>query len=246
MADVFYCTTVLLELWFGLFLLFQLFHCNYYLADSVWLLSHHCFVSTMIWLISSLAPLFYWNYDLIDFFYCTTVLLQLWFGWLVLLHYCFIAIMICLSSSVARRVYCSYKLAAFLLCTTVYCKYDFADFIWLLSYHCFIAIIIWFFSSFAPLFYLADFFQDTSVLLRLSFSWFLQLHHGFIGITIWLISSIAALFNCNYHLVALFSSTTVFLRLRFGGFYLASITPLFYCNYDLVRFFCCTTVLLQL
>ena len=149
MADFFYCTTVLLQLGSGWFLLF-----------------HHCFIAIMSWLISSMAPMFYCNCDLADFFYCTTVLLQLWLRWFLPLHHCFIAIMTCLVfllhhcfitirirliSFVSPLFYCYYELADFFYCTTVLLQLWLRWF--LLLHHCFIAIKICLFSCIAPRFY---------------------------------------------------------------------------------------------
>ena len=73
--------------------------------------------------------------------------------------------------------------------------------------------MIWLICSAAALFYLAHLIHETTVLLHLSFSLFLQMHHGFFGVVIWLISPIAALFYCNYHLVALFCPNHILLLL---------------------------------
>ena len=147
------------------------------MADLIWFLLLHCFIGIMIWLISSIAPLFYCNFDSADFFYFTcftaimirlvlfdfyhtTVLLQIWFRSSLLSHHCFIAIMIWLISSVAPLFYCNYDLA--------------------------------------------DFCYGTTLLLQFSFSRFPLLHHFLIGIMIWLISSIAALLYSNFNWADLF------------------------------------------
>ena len=151
MAIFFYGTTILFQVsfsWFGLL--------------------HHCFIGIMIWLISSIAPLFYCNYDWADFFYstpflllfrvgnffyCATFLLQLWFGWFLLFHDYFISIIIWLFSSIPPPFNWNYDLA--------------------------------------------DYFYGTTVSLQIPFSWFFLLHHCFIKIMIWLIFCTARLFYSN-------------------------------------------------
>ena len=148
----FYWKTISLQLLFRWFLVFH----NRLIAIIIWLISSVAalFIGIMIGLISSIAPQFFCNFQLADFFYSTTVLSLLWVGWLPLLHTCVIAIMIWLVYSVPRLF--SYN-------------YNFADFF--LFHHHFIAIIIWLISSMAPLSYynyhLADFSYCTTVLLEL-------------------------------------------------------------------------------
>ena len=159
----------------------------------------HCFIGILIWLISpmpplfycylgwlpsSIGPLFYWHYNLVDFFYCSTIFLQLSFGCFLLFHHCFLAIKILLI------LFDFYY-------TTVLLE---IRFVWsVLLHRCFIGIMIRLISSFSRLFdwnyYLAD-----SI-------WFL-LHHCFISTMICLISSIARLFYCNYDSADFFFSTT--------------------------------------
>ena len=175
MVDLFYWNTVLLQLWFGWFYL------------------------------TSITPMFYWNYDLADLFYCSTVWWQLLFGWFLLLHYSFVAIIIWLISSMALLFYYNYHLPDLPYCTTV------------------IRIIIWLSSSIAPLFYcigLADLFYFTTVLLQLWFGWSLLLYHCFIAILVGLISSIPPLFHFNDDLVDFFYSTTALLLWWFDWFLL--------------------------
>ena len=178
----------------------------------------------MSWLIPSMAPLFYCNCDLADFFYCTTVLLQLWLRWFLPLHHCFIAIMTCLvfllhHCFITIRI----RLISF-VSPLFYCYYEFVDFFygtivllqlwigWSLLFHdCFNAIMIWLI--------LFDFYYST-VLLQLWFGWSLPLHHFFIAIIIWLILSIPPLFYCNYDLADFFCCTTGLLQLIFGWFLL--------------------------
>ena len=197
-------------------------------------------------------------------FYYNTVLLQLWFGWSVLLHHCIIGIMIRPISSFSRLFYWNYYLS---------------DCIWLLLHHCFISIMICLISSIARLFiaimirlissipppfncihylvdffyYLADFyfnyhsvafFDSTTVFLGLRFGWFYltSITPLLIVIMIWLICSLAPFFYWNYDLACFFYFTIVLLELLIGWFYLTSITTLFYINYDLPDLFYCTTV----
>ena len=175
---------------------------------------------------------------MVDFFYSTTVFLRLRFYWFYL-------------TSIAPGFYCNYDLADLFSCTTVLLDWWLGLF--LLFHDCFTGIIIWLL--------LFDLYY-TTILYQLWFAWSLLLHDYFIAIMIRLISSIPPPFNCihylvdffyyladfyfNYHSVAFFYSTTVFLGLRFGWFYFTSITPLFYCNYDLADLFSCTIFLLKL
>ena len=138
---------------------------------------------------------------------------------------------------------------------------------WFLLFHdCLTGIIIWLI--------LFDFYY-TTVLYQLWFAWSLLFHDCFIAIMIRLISSFPPPFNCihyladfffylvdfffNYHSVALFDSTTVFLGLRFGWFLLlhhgfialmiwliSSMVLLFSYNYHLADFSYSATVLLEL
>ena len=171
------------------------------MADLIWFLLLHCFIGIMIWLISSIAPLFYCNFDSAEFFYFTcftaimirlvlfdfyhtTVLLQIWFRSSLLSHHCFIAIMIWLISSVAPLFYCNYD--------------------WLIST---MALL------FCYNFCLANFSYCTTVLLELWFAWFLVLHHCFIANMSWLISSITPSLNCIFYFADFFYSTTVFIAI---------------------------------
>ena len=151
----------------------RLLYCNYDLTDFIWLLLLHCFIATIIWLVSPIPGLFYRNYYSVAFFYLTTVLLrlrfgwfnfgfyytivlwQLWFGWCLLLQQYFIAVMIWLLSSVSRLFDWKYYLG---------------ESIWLLLHHCFISTMISLISSIAPLFYcnsdLRCFFCCTTILLQ--------------------------------------------------------------------------------
>ena len=99
----------------------------------------------MVLLISFIARLLYCNYNLADLFYCTTVLLEVWFGWFLLLHDCFIAIMSWLISSITPLFYCNYDLNYFFYWTTVLLQLWVGWF--LLLGHCLIAIIISLISS---------------------------------------------------------------------------------------------------
>ena len=166
----------------------------------------------MSWLISSIAPLFYWNYDLVYFFYCSTISLELSFGCFLLFHHCFIAIMIC---PVAALFY----LVDFIYCTTVLLQWLVGWF--LLLDHCFTEIMIWLICSIAALFYCSyhslTFFYSTIGFLRLKFGWFY-------------LTSITPLFYCNYDLADLFYFTTVLLELWFGLFLLFQLC---HCNYYL-------------
>ena len=223
MVDFFYSTTVFLRLRFYWFYL------------------------------TSIAPVFYCNYDLADLFSCTTVLLDWWLGLFLLFHDCFTGIIIWL-------------LLFDLYYTTVLYQLWFA---WSLLLHdCFIAIMIRLICSISPPFncihYLADFFyyladfyfnyhsvaffDSTTVFLGLRFGWFYltSITPLLIVIMIWLICSLAPFFYWNYDLACFFYFTIVLLDLLIGWFYLTSITPLFYINYDLSDLFYCTTVLLQL
>ena len=156
------------------------------MADFIVLLLHHFFSAIMIWLMSSIARLFYWNYDLAYFFYfnCftaiiiwlilfdfyhTTVLYQLWFGWYLPLHHCFIEITIWLISFIAPLFCCNYDLVDLFYCTTVLLRLWFA-WVLLLQDGC-IAVINWRPSCFAPLFtanmillILFDFYHTTALL----------------------------------------------------------------------------------
>ena len=153
-------------------------------------------------------------------FYYNTVLLQLWFGWSVLLHHCIIGIMIRPISSFSRLFYWNYYLS---------------DSIWLLLHHCFISIMICLISSIARLF--------IAIMIRLisSIPSPFNCIHYLADFFYYL-----ADFFLNYPSVAFFYSTTVCLGLRFGWFYLTSITPLFYCNYNLADLFSCTIFFLYL
>ena len=157
-ADFLYSDIVSLQLWFGWFLLL-----------------HHCFIAIMIWLISSMVPLFNIKFDLAVFPYWTTVLLPLRFGRFYL-------------TLVSRLLYCIYDFADLFCCSTVWLQLSFGSF--LLFHHCFLEIKIWL--------TLFD-FSYTIVWFQLSFGWSLLLHHCFIAITIRLISSIPPLFYCNYN-----------------------------------------------
>ena len=177
-----------------------------------------------------IAPLFYKNYDLIDFFYCTTVLLQLWFCRFYLtfltplFYWNYYLSDFC---SVAALFY----LADFFYDTTVLLRLSFSFFLQL--HHGFVGTMIWFISSIAALFYcnyhLVPFFYCTTVFLRLKFGWFY-------------LTFITTLFYSNYDSANLLLHRcfiTIMIRLIF------SIAPLFYYNYDLADFFYCNTVLLQ-
>ena len=131
----------------------------------------------MIWLISSIAPLFSCNYSLADVFdcatvllpYCTTVLLQLWIGSVLLWHDCFITIIIQLISPTAPLFYWNCDLVDFFYCHTGFLQLGFGWF--LLLHHCFIAIMSPLISSIEPLFYcdydLSGFFCCKTILLQL-------------------------------------------------------------------------------
>ena len=217
----------------------------------------------MTWLISSIAPLFYCNFDVAAFSYPTTVLLLFWVGSFLLLYHCYIGIIIWLFSSIStvslQLLFGSFYLSS--ITPLFYINYDFPDVfyctivlleLWLgmflLVHDYFIASIIWQISSIAPLF-----------LLQLWFSWFLLLKHCFIGINIWLISSIPPLFHCYHEFLDFFYCTTVLLRLWFSWFYLlyeylmaiiilliVSTPPPFDCFYYLADFFYDTTLSLKL
>ena len=144
----------------------------------------------MIWPISSVARPLYCNYNLADFLFYTTVLLQLRFTWFLLLHHCFIGIMTWLISSIAPLFLLQIWVGWFLL-----------------FHHRLIALIIWLISPIAPLF-----------LLRLWFSWFLLLQYCFIEIMVWLISSVAPLFYWNFDLADFSYTTTILLLFGLAAF----------------------------
>ena len=181
------CTIVLLEYWFGWFLLYH----HYFIA--IWvgrlLLLGHCLIDIIIWLISSIAALFYFNYHSIAFFYSTTVFLRLRFSWLYL-------------TSITPPFYCNYDLADLFSCTTILLELWLGFF--LLFHDCLTGIINWLI--------LFDCYY-TTVLYQLWFAWSLLLHDCFIAIMIWLISFILAPFNCIDYLANFFCSTTVFLAI---------------------------------
>ena len=102
LTDFSYWTTVLLELWFGWFLLF-----------------HYRFIAILICLVSSIPPLLCCYYELVDFFYCTTVLWRLWFGWIFLLHDYFMAVTIWLIFCIPPPFNWKYDLADFFYSNTV-------------------------------------------------------------------------------------------------------------------------------
>ena len=205
MADFFCGSTVLLELWFGWYLLL-----------------HLSFFAIFNWLIFFIPPLFYCYYELADCFCCTPVLLQLLFGWFILLHDYFIiiitsliflfhhhliAIIIWLISSMAPLSYYNYDWADFSYCTTVLLQLLFG---WFLRWdHCFYCN-----------YNLNDFFYWASVLLQLKFVWFHLLHHCFIAIRTWLNFPLASLFYCQNDLPVFFYSITVLLQLWIGSFLL--------------------------
>ena len=142
------------------------------MADFISLLLHHFFIVIMIWLICSLAPFFYWNYDLACFFYFTIVLLDLLIGWFYL-------------TSITPLFYINYDLSDLFYCTTVLLQLWFGWY--LLFHHRLISFFIWLISSIPPMF-----------LLQLWFSWFILLQHCFTEFMVWLISSIAPLFYWNF------------------------------------------------
>ena len=138
MDGFFYYKTISLQLLFRWFLVFH----NRLIAIIIWLISSVAalFIGIMIGLISSIAPQFFCNFQLADFFYSTTVLSLLWVGWLPLLHTCVIAIMIWLVYSVPRLFSYNYNFADFFL----FHHHLIAIIIWLifLWHHCLITIII--------------------------------------------------------------------------------------------------------
>ena len=124
------CTTVLLQLWVGRFLVL-----------------HHCFITIIIWLLSSVPRLFYCSYNWGDCFYSITLwfllffgrfplwhqcFIEIWLGWFLLLQHCFIGIMIWLIASIAPLFYCNYDLAYFFCSTTALFHLRFG---WFLPWH---------------------------------------------------------------------------------------------------------------
>ena len=168
-------------------------------------------------LISFFPPPFNYNYYLVDFFSGITV---------------FLDFLIELVSLIAPLFYWNYDLVYFFYCTIVLLQFWCGCFI--LSHHCFIAILSWLLSSIVPLlhwnYYLAFFFYFscfiviiiwlilfefyyTTVLYQLWFPWCLLLHDCFIGIMIRHVSSGARLFYCKYNLADFFYSTSVFIAI---------------------------------